>query len=150
MKLKIPPVAQVFIAAIAMWFITKGASTFGFDFPGQSILAAVIASAGLFIVFSAVRMFFKARTTVNPTIPSQAQTLVTTGLYRVSRNPMYLAMALLLAGWGIFLGSMLNILVLAGFIQAMNVLQIKPEEEALKEIFGDAYIDYCQRTRRWI
>lgn len=63
---------------------------------------------------------------------------------------MYLAMALLLAGWAVYLGSPLNILVLAGFIQAMTVLQIKLEEKALREKFGDDYDNYRRRTRRWI
>ena len=138
------------ITAVGMWTLTKAVESFVFDFPGKAVLAVAFASAGSLIIFFAVAMFAKARTTVNPTDPSKAQTLVTTGLYRVSRNPMYLAMAFLLAGWGMFLGSALNLLLLGGFIHAMNTLQIKPEETALEEIFGDAYLDYCRRTRRWI
>ncbi len=150
MKLKIPPVIQVLIAAIAMWITSSALDSMIVELPAQLLIAAAFGAAGFTIVFIAVAMFVKAKTTVNPTNPLLAQKLVTTGLYRFSRNPMYLAMALLLAGWGVLLGSVLNVFWLAAFIQSMNILQIKPEEEALKEIFGDAYIDYCQRTRRWI
>ncbi len=150
MKLKIPPVIQVLITAIAMWIVSHVVMSFVLDFPGQTILAAIFAVAGLLIASIAIGMFAKAQTTVNPTAPSDANILVTTGMYQFSRNPMYLAMALLLAGWAIFLGSIINVLLLACFIQAMNVLQIKPEEAALERKFGGAYIDYCRRTRRWI
>lgn len=150
MKLTIPPVLQVAIAAGVMWGVSKVAPSFVVHFPGRLTIAVFLMLMGFAIAAMAIAMFYKAKTTVDPTSPSKANTLVIKGLYRISRNPMYLAMALLLAGWAVYLGSPLNLLVLAGFIQAMTLLQIKPEEEALREKFGDDYDDYRRRTRRWI
>ncbi|MEO1475370.1 MAG: isoprenylcysteine carboxylmethyltransferase family protein, partial [Pseudomonadota bacterium] len=90
------------------------------------------------------------RTTVNPLRPDKATHLVVTGLYRISRNPMYLGLAILLTGWGLYLGDAANLAVLAAFIGFITIFQIKPEEEILRSKFGDDYIDYCRRVRRWI
>jgi len=150
MQLTIPPVVQVAITAGAMWGVSKLAPSFTVHVQGQFAIAALFTLTGMAIAAIAIALFYKAKTTVDPTSPSKANTLVTTGLYSISRNPMYLAMALLLAGWAIYLGSLPNLLLLAAFIHAMTVLQIKPEETALQEKFGDDYTDYCRRTRRWI
>ena len=94
--------------------------------------------------------FRRARTTVSPVDPSAASALVDTGIYRWTRNPMYLGMAMLLLGWTIILGNPAGLLAVPLFQIYLNTFQIRTEEFALRGLFGDAYIAYCARVRRWI
>jgi len=93
--------------------------------------------------------FFKSKTTVDPTVPEKATSLVTSGVYKISRNPMYLGMLLILLAWGLWLGNAFNVLLASGFVLYMNKFQIVPEEEVLSKMFGVAYKQYCVLTRRW-
>lgn len=133
-----------------MWVIARKAGLAPIEFPGRAPLAAAIAGAGLLIDIVSVAAFIRARTTVNPLAPEKANALVISGLYRVSRNPMYLGMALVLAGWAIWLGQPLTLLPVAAFVALIEVMQIRPEEKALEEKFGDDYRRYKKRVRRWI
>ena len=154
MKPIIPPPVIGLLFAIAMWMLAKGAAdlTEGYSIilPGQAWAAAVIAGAGLTIDLVSIAAFFRRKTTVNPLTPSKTNALVVDGFYRFSRNPMYLGILMILTGWGLWLGNILNLALLALFIWVINELQIKPEEKALREKFGAAYEAYCKRVRRWI
>ena len=103
---------------------------------------------GILEVISLLQFFIK-KTSVNPISPDNASTLVVTGLYNFTRNPMYLGMLLLLLAWGLYLGNAFNMLVAAGFVSYMNNFQIKPEEEALEKKFGGVYKNYMIKVRRW-
>jgi protein-S-isoprenylcysteine O-methyltransferase Ste14 len=150
MKLIIPPPVQGLITGIAMWGVAQGFPGFDLSFPFQKLLAGVFIAAGVGIEITAVAAFFKARTTITPLKPSKTSALVVKGLYRISRNPMYLGLTLLLTGWMVWLGNPLNLVLLGGFIGFITVFQIKPEEAALREKFGAAYDEYCAVVRRWI
>ena len=154
MKPIIPPPVIGLLFAIAMWMLAKGAAdlTGGYSIilPGQAWVAAVIAGAGLAIDLVSIAAFFRRKTTVNPLTPSKTNALVGDGFYRFSRNPMYLGILMILTGWGLWLGNVLNLVLLGLFIWVINELQIKPEEKALREKFGAAYEAYCKRVRRWI
>lgn len=150
MKLLIPPPVLGLLSGATMWAIAKHVPAFTLDFPGQLYAAAPIMVIGFSIDVISVLAFLRAKTTVSPLNPSGAKELVTGGLYRISRNPMYLGLALLLTGWAIWLGNPLCLLVLAGFTTWMTIFQIKPEEEALREIFGAEYEAYSKRVRRWV
>lgn len=95
-------------------------------------------------------LFFRAKTTFNPMNPSNTSHLVITGLYRISRNPMYLGLLLMLIGWALYLGSVSPLLVLPLFVWLLTKMQIEPEEEILIQKFGQEYKDYQRRVRRWI
>ncbi|MEQ1526428.1 MAG: isoprenylcysteine carboxylmethyltransferase family protein [Gallionella sp.] len=95
-------------------------------------------------------LFFRAKTTFNPMNPNNTSHLVTTGLYRISRNPMYLGLLLMLIGWVMYLGSISPILLLPLFVWLLTKMQIEPEEKILIDKFGQEYQDYQQRVRRWI
>jgi len=82
--------------------------------------------------------------------PETASRLVDSGIFRFSRNPMYLALLMALGAWGIFLGNLWGLLLIAGFVFYMNQFQIKPEERALETTFGPAYINYKSKVRRWL
>ncbi len=98
----------------------------------------------------AVFSFWKNNTTVNPIKPESASTLVVEGVYRFSRNPMYVGMALLLLSWGLYLANPLNALLFVLYVYVITQIQIKPEERALVKLFGQDYQEYCARVRRWI
>ena len=97
-----------------------------------------------------VGAFVHAKTTVNPLAPESAEELVTSGLFRFSRNPMYLGMLLVLTGGLIWLGAWSAMLAPILFIWVITEIQIKPEERALQQKFGDQFTLYRSRTRRWI
>ncbi|MEM9496055.1 MAG: isoprenylcysteine carboxylmethyltransferase family protein [Pseudomonadota bacterium] len=150
MKLLIPPPIQFLVCGGGAWLLARALPAL--DFSASVLLGAgwSLIAAGAAILVVSVLMFFKAKTTVNPHAPDRTKTLVRHGLYRFSRNPMYLAMALLLIGGAALLQ---NGAAFAGpvmFVLAVTYLQIMPEEKALREKFGDDYADYCRRTRRWI
>ena len=97
-----------------------------------------------------LREFVRAHTTVNPMAPTRARRLVTSGVFSRTRNPMYLGMLLVLAGWGVWLGNAVAWLGLPLFVAVLNVLQIRPEERAMRQRFGAEFERYAARVRRWI
>jgi protein-S-isoprenylcysteine O-methyltransferase Ste14 len=121
-----------------------------FTVPAPPVLAFPVAAVGVSLDAIALFHFLRSRTTVNPLKPASASALVTGGIYRLTRNPMYLGLATLLLAWAIYLG---NLAALAGvplFILYMNRFQIAPEERALEARFGAEYIAYRTRVRRWL
>ena len=94
--------------------------------------------------------FRRARTTVNPLKPESASALVISGIYRHTRNPMYLGFAIILLGWCVLLGSAWAVLGVAGFVLYIGRFQIRPEERALRELFGAEFDAFCSRVRRWV
>ncbi|MGI9202197.1 MAG: methyltransferase family protein [Woeseiaceae bacterium] len=150
MKNKIPPPVILLLSGIAAWFIAHSEYGYPIDIPFALIVAIVLATSGLLIAARAIRQFAKAETTVNPLQPSEASSLVDTGIFARTRNPMYLGLLLVLLGWSVWLQSAGTILVLLAFVLYLTELQIKPEEAALRKVFGQTYIDYCARVRRWI
>lgn len=149
MKLKVPPVLVLGVFGVLMYLLSYFLPVGYFDFFGRkyATYALLAGAAGIGVI--SLLQFFKSKTTVDPTAPSKASNLVTSGVYQFSRNPMYLGMLLILIAWGIWLGNAFNILLAAGFVGYMNKFQIVPEEEALGEMFGNAYKQYCTLTRRW-
>lgn len=99
---------------------------------------------------SSLLLFFKHHTTPNPFKPGKTKHLVTDGFYRYSRNPMYLGLLMLLKSWAIYLGSLTPFLILPLFILILTFSQIIPEEKILEEKFGQTYLDYKSKVRRWL
>lgn len=150
LELKVPPPAVALLVAIAMWLAAYGSGAPAFALPGRRAITIALAVLGIAISVAGVVSFRRARTTVNPTRPDTASSLVATGIYRFTRNPMYLGLFLVLAGWAIHLS---NAVAFAGpllFALYINRFQIVPEERALAAKFGTAFDDYRSRTRRWI
>ena len=94
------------------------------------------------------RLFSRRGTTIKPY--EESTRLVTDGIFRVSRNPMYLGFTLMLTGLAMLLGTLTPYLAVLAFIVLINEVFIKMEERMLDETFGDEYVAYKQRTRRWI
>lgn len=147
---RIPPPVIGLAAAALIWLLAGWVPALAISFPGQTVLALVIAALGAMLDIVSIGQFFKKKTTVNPLTPHKAETLVISGLYRITRNPMYLGLAFLLTAWMIHLGNPAGILVLAAFFWFLTEFQIKPEETVLRERFGSEYDAYMRSVRRWI
>ena len=150
LELRVPPVAVLCTAALTMWLIARASPSSPLGPELRFGLAATLGLAGLALAAAGVREFRGARTTVNPLRPAQAASIVTSGIYRHTRNPMYLGMLLLLAGWGAALGRTWPLLVLPVFVAYLNRFQIRPEERALEQRFGAGFTGYAARVRRWL
>ncbi len=149
MKVKIPPVVVFLIFAGLMYLLAHFLPVGYFDFFGRRYLMFGLCALALIVAAIALFQFFVAKTTVNPLHPAKAEKLVETGIYAYTRNPMYLALLMLLLAWGIWLGNAFNTLLAAGFVAYMNHFQILPEERALLQVFGNDYKQYCLLVRRW-
>ncbi|GLU44445.1 isoprenylcysteine carboxylmethyltransferase family protein [Allomuricauda sp. NBRC 101325] len=149
MKTKVPPVVVMLIFAGLMYVLDRFLPVGEFDFFGRNTLSWILLGLAAIVGVLSVAQFLFKKTTVDPLMPEKANHLVTNGIYNFSRNPMYLALLLILLAFGLRLGNAFNTLLAAGFVYWMNHFQIKPEEEALKQKFGQEYNIYCKLTRRW-
>jgi len=147
---KLPPVALGVIVAALMWCVSSATPTFDFRFPASFFSAASLALLGAVIALSGVVSFRRAKTTVNPMRPDSTSSLVVSGIYKYTRNPMYLGFLLVLLGWAIFLSNLAAFALLPAFVVYMNHFQIGPEERALGSLFAQEYQAYHARVRRWI
>ena len=150
LELKVPPLVLVLVLAGVMWFAAMQLPSLAITLPWRYGLAVTISGVGILFIFGGVYAFQKAKTTVNPTKPSAASSVVTSGVYRLSRNPMYVGFLLGLIGWATFLSHTLPFLLLPIYVAYMNRFQISPEERALSAKFGDEYETYKQAVRRWL
>lgn len=147
---KVPPPAIAVTVAAVMWLISVATPTLILSLPLRLTLAISFAAVGLGVALSGIVSFARSRTTINPLNPQAATTLVDSGVYRFSRNPMYLGILLVLVGWAALLGNAFAVLVLPGFVWYINRFQIIPEERALLECFGSAFVAYSGKVRRWL
>jgi len=150
LELKIPPVALVIIAALLIWLGAFYFPTLNFQFPLPTIIPWIIGLFGALACGLGVLEFNRAKTTVNPTKPGSTSSLVKSGIYARTRNPMYVGFVLILTGWAVAVANVASFLILPLFVVYMNKFQIKPEERALSSIFGDDFKAYCSEARRWI
>ena len=121
-----------------------------FTFSGQIYFAIFLVVVGVFIGLIAIRRFYQVDTTVLPQEMDSSSALVTGGILKITRNPMYLGMAAVIAGVGIGIGSWITLPILGFFVFLITEYQIKPEERALVKIFGSEFEDYKSKVRRWI
>ena len=150
LELKVPPLAVGLFVAALMWLVSWELPVFWFLVPARKALMVGLAAAGGFLSILGVNSFWRVRTTVNPMNPALTSALVVSGVYAVTRNPMYLGFLLLLAGWAISLSNAGAFLLLPFFVFYMNHFQIEPEERALALKFGQQFLAYKSRVRRWL
>lgn len=147
---KIPPPVIGLATAALMWWAARLPGRIELAVAVRAAVAIALLCIGVAIAVAGAIAFHRARTTVNPLKPDQASALVTSGTYRVTRNPMYLGMLVVLVGWAAFLASLPALLCTALFVLYITRFQIVPEERVLQRLFGKDFIVYCQRVRRWI
>ncbi len=150
LELKVPPVALVLVTAALMWLGAWLVPQLSFATPGRYFFSAGVALIGTFVSVLGVVSFRRARTTVNPMKPGSASSLVVAGIYRMTRNPMYLGFLLILLAWATWLSNALAFLPIPFYVAYMNAFQIRPEERALEGLFGERFATYSGRVRRWI
>ncbi|MBX3332059.1 MAG: isoprenylcysteine carboxylmethyltransferase family protein [Nitrospira sp.] len=148
-ELKVPPLALVFLFGALMWLVSAY-SRFTIALPWRSTFAVIFFTVGSAIVLAGVLTFRRMKTTVNPLTPEATTTMVTSGIYRFTRNPMYLGFFLVLVGWAIYLSNLPAFVFLPLFVWYMNRFQILPEERALGTKFSEAFTRYKRSVRRWI
>jgi len=133
-----------------MWYVAAHTPAVGPMGTAQVAVACLIGVVGLAVILAGVISFRRAKTTVNPLKPETATALVTGGVYRYTRNPMYLGMLIVLLAWAVYLSAPASLLVVVVFWLYIDRLQIRPEEEALVRLFGSTFTDYMSRVRRWL
>jgi len=150
LELKIPPPVVALLFGLLMWGAAQLVPSFAW--PAAARVAAVVALAGVGLAFDVTGFisFRRARTTINPLRPAAASSLVVTGIYRHTRNPMYVGLALLLLAWATFLANAAAFLLVPAAVLYLTRFQIMPEERILRRIFGVEHLAYCERVRRWL
>ncbi len=150
LELKIPPPVVTLLVAAAMWGISVATVRFEFALAFRGSLALAIAAFGIGIAVSGALTFRRAKTTTNPLKPEAASALVTGGVFRFTRNPMYLGLCVVLLGWTVFLASPPALLGPVAFVLYITRFQIVPEERILSRLFGNQYAAYRAEVRRWL
>ena len=154
MKALIPPPLVTLICGTLMWLAARWSPSPSliFEFPRNTLVFWIVLGIGCAILASGISAIFKHNTVIHPNRKalSKAAALVTTGIFRYSRNPIYLGMTIMLVAWAIRLENWLSAAGVIIFIVFITIYQIKPEEEALEKIFGEDYLRYKGRVRRWL
>ena len=147
LKLKIPPPVYMLLMAVLMWLLDRVLPIIELIHTPWNKLGFLPIIFALFADGMSLMQFFRSHTTVNPMHPEKAATLVTTGMYQITRNPMYVGLLLLLIGWAFLLGSFSPFFMLPVFIVVITSQQITPEEKSLEENFGQQYLDYKKMVK---
>ena len=137
------------VFAAGMYLLDRFLPVGEFDFFGRIALGHFLSGLGLLAILIALLQFKRAGAPTDPMDLKRTRTLVVGGIYKYSRNPMYLGMLLLLLACGLYLGNAFNTLLAALFVSYMNRFQIKAEEAELFRIFGKEYTRYLRDSRRW-
>lgn len=147
---KIPPPIVGVVIASAMWAVSQSGANFVLsDWLKYSVVIGLIV-IGLCFELAGVLAFRKQRTTVNPLRPERASAMVSHGIYRMTRNPMYVGMACMLLGLAVYLSVLVSFVGPVVFVAYITQFQIKAEERVLKRLFGTDYEQYCSHVRRWL
>jgi len=147
---KIPPPFVGALLGLAMWLVVSIGPALAINPAVRYAAAGLLVAAGLAFDLLGLLAFRASRTTVNPMRPQRASALVTSGVFRITRNPMYVGMCCLLSGWAIHLSALLPFAGPVLFVLYITRFQIQPEERVLGQLFGEQYTQYTTRVRRWL
>jgi protein-S-isoprenylcysteine O-methyltransferase Ste14 len=150
LELRIPPPAVAVAAALLIWAMRRFFPEWGLFVPGRRVIYGTLVALGVLVAVAGLIAFRRARTTVNPMKPETASALVTGGIYRLTRNPMYLGFLLVLLAVVVFFSNPLGFAGVVFYVAWITVFQIVPEERALAARFGTQFEEYCRRVRRWL
>ena len=156
LELKIPPPLVMVVSGLLAFFISGRTGTFlmeqvnSGDFVGNVLWPLIFLALGIAIAVSGVREFARHNTTINPLNPNQSSSVVNSGIFRLSRNPMYLGMLLVLIAWADYLDNLLGFSGAVFFMLYITRFQILPEERILLDNFGEDFQTYLNSVRRWL
>lgn len=153
LELKIPPAILFVIALLGVYFSPAIVPFIPIQDALPELRANIswlISIVGVLVVIAGVVTFRMAKTTTNPVRIGNASSLVTHGIYKFTRNPMYLGMLLIILSFIIKTGHFAGIIFAVAFVIYMHTFQIKPEERMLTKMFAQKYTDYVKRTRPWV
>lgn len=150
LELKIPPVGVALIAVGMMWLTARALPSLSVPITHRAIVAGCVFLVGMVLGILGIITFRRANTSVHPVKLELTSLLVTEGIYRLSRNPMYLGIAVALLGWGIYLSNVVALAFVMAFVWYMNRFQILPEERSLERQFGEQFKNYKRQVRRWL
>ena len=150
LELRIPPPIVGVVVAAGMWALAHLPPVLQWPKFVRLPVALALAATGAVVALGGVMSFRRAKTTVNPLKPETSATLVSTGVYSFTRNPMYLGMALVLVAWSAYLASPWSLVGPLLFALYITRFQIIPEERVLDRLFGEPFAEYRKRVRRWL
>ena len=150
LELKIPPPAVALVVGLAMGWVSRYGVLEGVPPPWRIGVALAVAAVGACFDVAGIIAFRRAKTTVNPMKPEKSAALVSTGVYRITRNPMYVGMVFILLAWAVYLASPWSLFGPLAFAAYITRFQIAPEERVLAGRFGEAFAIYQARVRRWL
>ena len=148
MRNKIPPPFVTLFFGLCIYFSQEYFPEFKLEF--LTMLSYILYFAGLAVLILAVRLFKKQNTTVNPIKIENASSLVTSGIFKYSRNPMYLGMVMILFGLALMFNLIGGILFTLLFAIYITKYQIRPEEEVMERLFGEDFLKYKNSVRMWL
>jgi protein-S-isoprenylcysteine O-methyltransferase Ste14 len=147
---KVPPPIVGAVFAVVMWGASYLVPAAAFTMPYRYVFCALAVALGVTISVTALLSFRRSQTTINPLDPNEAEALVTSGIFGISRNPMYVGLTLVLLAWAVFLQNSMAFITLPLFVIYITVFQIRPEEHALAQKFDAAFESYRTSVRRWL
>lgn len=150
LELLVPPPVVMLVIALGMWAVARVLPMQLLAEEHRLVLGVALGFVGVVASLAGIRAFRHAQTTADPRKPADTTALVTSGIYRYSRNPMYLGVLLVLAGWAVLLGNPVSALGVVVYVLYITRYQIYPEERQLLKIFGAAFLNYKATVRRWI
>lgn len=150
LELKVPPPLVALLFGVLMWLVSMVGGAVDAPSGGRIGVAIVLALTGVAFGFPAMASFVRAKTTMNPTKPGATSSLVTHGVFGITRNPMYLSLVLYLVAWAAYLANWLSLLLVPAFVLYISRFQIQPEERTLSALYGAEYAAYRERVRRWL
>lgn len=150
LELKVPPPVVMLLLAVGMYFASGAVPAMHYQFALRLPAGVLLGLAGLAVNVAGLQAFRRHRTTVNPLQPGRATELVCDGIFRWTRNPMYLGMVMLLGGWALYLANGVSFLGPVVLFAWLTRFQILPEERALRDKFPGAFDNYARRVGRWL
>lgn len=150
LELKVPPLIYAFVYAVIMKGFCIWLPQYSIDLPFARLFAPVLIGLGISIAVAGAHAIRAGSTTINPMRPESTTAVVDTGVYGVTRNPIYVGMLLVLVGWAVHLQNIFAFVMVGLFVATVTQFQIRPEERILEERFGEEYISYRRRVPRWL
>lgn len=147
-KNKIPPTLLTLLFLVLNYILSF--NSLKIEIPYKYFFTTLILILGLYVIIRSSRLFAKTKTSIDPLRPFKSTYLITNDIYKYSRNPMYFGYLLILLSSSVYLGNVISIIIIPLFIFIINFIQIIPEEETLKDLFGPNYDEYLSNVRRWI